>query len=150
MFNSQIRMTKKQKLAIYHNVDKFLKYDFPIIHRRSGECIGSSINFDGMPKAINKQNNNELAMIEHATYSIANKAVLEAIKGCSKESQLIIDWRYIKQTSNYQLKCRLGIYGNEALYRRIYKACIEFADCLETTCIQLHVDPNVIHKLNVI
>ena len=97
MFNSQIRMTKKQKLAIYHNVDKFLKYDFPIIHRRSGEWIGSSINFDGMPKAINKQNNNELAMIEHATYSIANKAVLEAIKGCSKESQLIIDWRYIKQ-----------------------------------------------------
>lgn len=143
-------MTKKQMMTIYHNVDSFLKHDYPIIYRRSGDWGITRINMDGMPKAVNKQNANERLMIEHSAYSLANAAVLEAVKGCSKESQLIIDGRYFKQLTNYQLKCKIGIYGNSSLYRRLYKACLEYADCLETVCAKLNVDSDIIPKLNTI
>lgn len=124
----------------YHAVQNFFYDRYPVIKRRSGAWGDySSPSFDGMPKAPSKGNSTENSMIEHSIYASALYAIHYAIKGCSKESQIIIDGKYIKELPDDTIRRRLVVSGNGAFRRRLQKACCEFADCIDPACERFKV-----------
>lgn len=75
-------------------------------------------------------------------------AVIEALKGCPKESRIIIEKWYLQQAPAWQVKQAIGIAGHSSYSKRLQKACLEFTDCLEATCARFKVDEKVIQDLH--
>lgn len=139
---------KQQLNSAYSVVDSFMKYEFPRIQRQSGAWLYSSPKFDNMPISPNNSNSSERRMINHSLANNAYHAIISAIDGCSKESQVIIKGRYLQGLTGNAIKARLSIAGNSVYYDKVKYACLELADCLEGVRSYYHVPIEVIPDLH--
>lgn len=106
--------TRETAQRIYKEIDTFMKRDYNSIYRLSGAFL-ADFPFDDKP------------------ITRAYIAINEAIKMLPKESQIIIEDRYIKQVTHYKTLETLNI-GKTAYYRYMKRAFYEFAECLKVTC----------------
>ncbi|TGY64019.1 ArpU family phage packaging/lysis transcriptional regulator [Limosilactobacillus reuteri] len=143
------KYSKEQLNTVYHNVDNFLKDDYPTIYRKSSEWFITSPSLDGMPKAPVQTNKNEDRFISHSIYDMANKVIHAAIGGCSEESKVIIQGRYFDKLKQQHIQMKLNVSGNSPYYRKLKRACLEYAECLATISKYYHIDKSIIPDLRI-
>ena len=80
---------------------------------------------------------------------MANKIIHAAIGGCSEESKIIIQGRYFDKLKQQHIQMKLNISGNNPYYRKLKRACLEYAECLATISKYYHIDKNIIPDLRI-
>lgn len=135
--------------ATYHRVRWFFDECYPQIKRKSGSWGDyKSPAITGMPKAPSGGNSSERRMVDHSLYASALYAVKFAMRGCTHDSQLIIQHRFIEDHTIRETKGSLGISGNASFQKLMKQAACEFADCIEPACDYYHVPDDIIPDLH--
>lgn len=93
-------------------------------------------------------NATEARYIRHAHYYRLYRVVLDAIKGCSQDSQTIINAKYLSNTYSWQVAQQMNI-EKTAFNQKDRYACFEFADCLEGKAMQYSIPEKDLPDLHV-
>ena len=97
-------------------------------------------------------NSSERKFLTYVDYNNAKRAVYFAVKGCSHDSRLILEHRYITgkrdRLAVYQMVGLLNC-GRDKYYSLDDEACWEFADTVETGCEIYHVNSTIIPDFHV-
>lgn len=123
------------------------------ICRRAGDWGLHSPNMDitGVSSS-GAGNSSESKFLTYVDYNNAKRAVDFAVKGCSHDSRLILEYRYLpgkrERVTVYQMVAMLHC-GRDKYYSLDDEACWEFADTIEPGCEINHVDPDIIPDFHV-
>lgn len=100
-------------------------------------------------------NRTEEKWLDGNKYERALKAIGLGVLGCTKQSQDILNARYLQPDKErekvWHLSKRLGLTGGNHYQKADYQACYEFADAMDVIVLQAHVEeviPQFLRKRN--
>lgn len=111
-----------------------------------GELKSPTFDITGVHGSVG--NATEARYIRHAHYYRLYRVVLDAIKGCSQDSQTIINAKYLSNTYSWQVAQQMNI-EKTAFNQKDRYACFEFADCLEGKAMQYSIPEKDLPDLHV-